>query len=198
MRVAKIAALGGFAWGFSTVVRPWWADTWIPYLSFSALAGIVGAVAACALVFAWRSVRSFLGIASGIDDTFINGMFGPISSDIEASAAVKTACGTVVAVTVVLLFGRLSSGIGLWILDSLLFFGLAAWVFQTKSRIAACWLLALAILGTVATGFNRFFDGFGGSNLFPMILILWSSVRLVMATSPTATSHAGQHDGADA
>lgn len=73
--------------------------------------------------------------------------------------------------------------------------GLALIVYYRKSRIAAVGLLLLSVAGLIATGHNRFFGGNGGQNMMMAFLIVWASVRIVLATC-RLQSFGSSRDGA--
>ena len=68
------------------------------------------------------------------------------------------------------------------ILDAVLAIGLVLIIDQYQSVLASIALLCFALIGAIVTGYNRFTGGVGGSNLFLALLIVWSSIRILIAS----------------
>lgn len=68
------------------------------------------------------------------------------------------------------------------LIDGTLFAGLAFWLQRTHSKIAATLLCGLAATSVVTTAMNQFGGGTGGRNIVLSVIVLWVSVRAVVAT----------------
>jgi len=188
LRPALIASVVGFAWGISMTVKPSGTDYGPFYLVNSLAIGIVYFLMVFFVVSVWQGIRRYLtkpAEAQAIRNSK-PGLFTAIDSDADALVTIKTSSWLIIAMSCIALAFRLFAGnIGLGIVDAALVIGLTVAVLRLHSRVAAVLLLALSVVSTFATGHNRFFGGEGGANLFMALLILWASVRLVIATFQT-------------
>lgn len=188
LRPALIASIVGFAWGISMTVKPYGTDYGPSYLMNSLAIGIVYFLMAFFVVSVWQGIRRYL--AKPTEGQAIRNskpsLFTAIASDSDALVAIQTSSWLIIATSFIALAFRLLAG-NLWlgIMDAVLVIGLTVAVMRLHSRVAAVLLLALSVVSAFATGHNRFFGGDGGANLFMALLILWASVRLLIATFQT-------------
>ena len=184
-RPAFVASLVGFGGGISIAKKPHWADYGFSYFMTSLVVGIVFSVMAFVIVLAWQGIRRYLSKPreDEVPKKSKLGLFTAIVSDEDALAAIKVAGMLIIVISGYSFAIRLFVGnIGIVILDVVLIIGLAVIVFCLKSRVAAAGLLLLSVISAFATGHNRIIGGDGGANLFMALLIVWSSLRLVIAT----------------
>lgn len=185
LRPALIASLFGFGWGISTTIKPQEASYGPGYFVLCMAVGVIYSVTAFLIVFAWQGIRRNLKKPreDGTPKKSKPGLFTAIVSDEDALAAIRVYGWLIVAMSGIgFAIGLFAGDIGVGILDAVIVIGFAAIVLRLKSRVAAVGLLLLSVVSAFATGHNRFFGGEGGANLFMALLILWASVRLVIAT----------------
>jgi hypothetical protein len=122
----------------------------------------------------------------------LNRHFGPIDTPEHALRAVRSIAkafiwlGVVVAVFAfaAAIVGLLIQGLGVFI-DAIIWAGLGFWLLRRQSRIAACLLLAFAIIPVIRWAFvfvTQHFSPFGGGNIFIQIAILAVAWRATYAT----------------
>lgn len=188
IRPALVAFLVGFGIGISWTIRPSGISPGISlgagYFGISIAAGIIDAVIAFLVVAIWQGIRRYV-VKPTPDQTPTKskpGLFSAITSEEDALAAIKIAWLVIVMSAISLPLHMYAGKIGVGIVDAVLGIGLAVFVLRLHSCVAAVLLLALSVVGVFATGYNRFFGGEGGANLFMALLIAWANVRLVIAT----------------
>lgn len=161
------------------------------YFAMSMVAGVVSAVIAFLVVAIWQGIRRHVAVPNTRQALTKSkpGLFTAITSDEDALATIQTAWLVVVMFVINLSLHIFSGKIAVGIIDASLGIGFALFVLRLHSRVAAVLLLTLSIVSVLATGYNRFFSGEGGANLFMALLIAWASVRLVSATFRLHSSH---------
>ena len=110
-------------------------------------------------------------------------LFAPIFSEHDALLTIKIGSMILITMTTVNVILQLYLGKAVAaIIDMVVVGGLVLSVYLWKSRFAAVGLFCISIIVLILTGYNRFADGEGGRNLLVGFIMLWASIRLILAT----------------
>lgn len=185
IRPAAAAALYGLGFGISGANKTPSVQYGIEYLTVALISGLGLAVILSVATILWQCTRKlfFRQSCTVTDDSSTSASLSVESKRQHARSSILVFGWLILTVVaVILLLRRSSDTVDIFIWDALAVAGLVTFVMTTKSAIGAVILCILFAIGSLATGYNKFYGGDGGRNLFLSLLLLWAGLHMLYAT----------------